>query len=64
MAQKKLYYEFSDNADVSRVIMELSGVMSWIKADMEDVTENDDQREYTITPVWMTEKQYKNLPQN
>lgn len=64
MAKKTLYYEFSDNADASGIVMDLSGIMEWIKADMEDVKESDDEREYTIVPVWLTDKQYRNLPES
>lgn len=62
--KKNLYYELSDNADASGIIMDLSGIMEWIKADMEEVKESDDEREYTIVPIWLTDKQYKNLPES
>lgn len=62
--EKKLYYELSDNADVSKIVMELSGCMAWIEGDMAGVTEkDDDEREYTITPVWMTDDEFANLPE-
>lgn len=64
MAKQKLYFQLSDNADVCNVVMNLSGVMQWIKGDMELVIENEDQRQYTITPIWLTDKEYRNLPES
>ena len=62
-AKKYLYYKLSDNADVSEVVMDLKGCMAWIEGDMEMVTEGDDDREYIISPVWMTQRQFNNLPE-
>ena len=61
--EKKLYYKLSDNADVCEITMDLSGCMAWIEADMEGVSEGEDEREFTITPIWMTEQEYENLPE-
>jgi hypothetical protein len=49
MDKKKLYYQLSDNCDVSKIVMQLSGTMEWIKNDEYNVSADDDQREYTIT---------------
>lgn len=62
--KKKLYYQLSDNADTSHVTMALSGCMSWIDGDMDGVSEEDSKEfEYTITPIWMTEDEFNNLPE-
>lgn len=62
--EKKLYYKFSDGGDYSNVIMELSGVMAWIEGDQSNFEEGDDDvPEYTITPVWMTEEEFNNIPE-
>ena len=62
--QKKLYYQLSDGMDVSKIVMGLSGVVAWIEGDMEGKTEEEtEDYEYTITPVWMTEEEFKNLPE-
>ncbi len=61
--QRKLFYEFSDGADVSKVVMELSGLMEWIKADEDEVSEVDDERFYTIVPIWLTDEEFSNLPE-
>jgi hypothetical protein len=59
----KLYYQFSDNADVSNIVMPLEDCIEWIKSDMEGLDENSKDIEYTITPIWMTEKEYEKLPE-
>lgn len=59
---KKLYYQLSDNADVSNITMELDGCMEWIKNDMAEKTELEaDEVEYTLTPVWLTDDEFENL---
>ena len=61
---KKLYFKFSDNQDVSGVTMSLDGCMAWIHADLEGVPVEDiSEFEYTITPVYMTEEEFRNLPE-
>lgn len=63
--EKKLYYQLSDNADVSKIVMELSGVMTWIEEDMKEFppeTPEDELPEYTITPIWLTDEEFDNLP--
>jgi hypothetical protein len=63
MAKKKLYYNLSD-ADGAIGVMALSGCMAYIKADMEDNTPDDvEDKEFTITPIWLTDKQYRDLPE-
>lgn len=61
--EKKLYYQFSDGGDYSNVTMDLSGVMAWIEGDQDNCKEGEDMPEYTITPVWMTEDEFDNLPE-
>lgn len=58
--EKKLYFTLSDNGDISGITMTLDGCMEWIYND--EITEGDE-TEYTITPVWMTEEEFKNLPE-
>lgn len=60
---KKLYYQLSDGGDYWNVTMELSGIMAWIEGDQDNCKEGDDMPEYTITPVWMTEEEFNNLPE-
>jgi hypothetical protein len=60
-AKKYAYYDYSNGED--RAVLDLSGVMAWIKEDMLTVTHTDDQPEFTITPVWLTRKEYRELPE-
>lgn len=62
--EKKLYYKLSDNADLGGVIITLQGCLDWIDTDMEQYSEEDSEDiVYTITPVWMTEHAFENLPE-
>jgi hypothetical protein len=61
--KKTLYYELSDNCDVTKLVSHLQGIMDFIEADMFDITEEDDRREYTINPVWLTDEEYSKLPE-
>lgn len=62
--KKKLFYQLSDGMDVSKIVMDLSDCMEWIKTDMEGKTEEEtEDYEYTITPIWMTEDEFENLPE-
>ena len=64
MSDKKLYFQFSDNADVSKVVMELSGVTTWIEEDLKGVPPEDiSEFEYTITPIYLTKEEFENLPE-
>jgi hypothetical protein len=61
--EKKLYYQYSDNSDVEKAIMHnLEDCMNWIDADMEDANPDED-REYTIIPVWLTDEEFESLPE-
>lgn len=65
--EKKLYYQLSDNADVSKIVMGLSGAMTWIEEDMKEFpegTSEDEMPEYTITPLWLTDEEFDNLPES
>jgi len=62
--EKKLYYQFSDNNDVSNVIMDLSGCMEWINADLNGVSPEDiSEFEYTIKPIYLTDEEVASLPE-
>lgn len=53
--EKKLFFELSDGADVNCIVMTLSGCMEWIKVDTDGLGETA-LNEYTIKPVFMTER--------
>lgn len=62
---KKLYYEI-DNGDEAYT-MDLSGCMELIKGEMEHMNEEktkQDEPEWVITPIWLTEAEYEALPEN
>lgn len=64
--EKKLYYQLSDGADISKIVMGLSGAMTWIEEDIKEFpvgTPEDEMPEYIITPVWMTDEEFNNLPE-
>ena len=67
MSDKKLYYAL-DNGEGEGGTMELSGCMEWIKGDMESnypdgqKMPEDELPSYTLTPVWMTDEEYEELP--
>jgi hypothetical protein len=67
MSEKKLYYRLGHSEGY--VIMELSGCMEWIKADMEageynENTPDFEKPEYTLEPMWLTEEEYDALPES
>jgi hypothetical protein len=62
--QKKLYYQLSDGADASNIVMELSGCMAWIEGEQPKTeAEETEDRQYTLTPIWLTDRQFKKLPE-
>lgn len=64
--EKKLYYQLSDGADVSKVVMELSGAVTWIEEGMKDFspdTPEDELPEWTLNPVWLTDEEFNALPE-
>jgi len=66
MSEKKLYYRLGHSEGY--VIMELSGCMEWIKADVEeqfnaDMPE-DEKPVYMLAPIWLTDEEYDALPES
>jgi hypothetical protein len=58
-ATKKLYYKFSDGGEYSNVVIDLDDIKSVIQA--ESIEEGDEDIEYIITPVWLTEDEFMDL---
>jgi hypothetical protein len=56
---KKLYYKFSDGGEYSNVVIDLDDIKSVIQA--ESIEEGDEDIEYIITPVWLTEDEFMDL---
>lgn len=61
--EKKLYFELADNADTGGVILKLSGAMAWIEGDIDNQGEGSE-IQYTLTPVWMADEEFENLPES
>jgi len=61
--EKKLFFELSDNADTHNVVLTLDGAMAWIEGDIDNQGE-DSEIQYILTPVWMTEEEFDNLPEH
>lgn len=62
----KCYFIISDNSGEYAVTMTLDGCMEWIKNDTDNYSEDipeDERAEYTLTPVWMTEDEFHDLPE-
>ena len=69
MKDKKLMVIFSDNADVSNIVLGeypngLSAVDEWIKNDIIELPDHEKEEvEYTISFKWMTQEEIDNLPE-
>jgi len=59
---KKLYYQLEDNDCISCIFPNMEDVKDYIECDMTDMNE-DDEVVYTITPVWLTEEEFSQLPE-
>lgn len=60
---KQLYYTLNGGA-CDNLIMSLTDCMKWIKDDIGEMTEVKSANvQFTITPVWMTKKEFENLPE-
>jgi hypothetical protein len=63
--EKQLYYRLSDNADLNELYLSsMREVAEHIDMDLGDIEPSDrDKVSYTISPVYMTEEEYNNLPE-
>lgn len=62
---KKLYFRLSDGDDISNVAMELSGAMKMIEEQMKEIAVDEgDDIVYALTPVWLTDEEFDNLPES
>lgn len=64
--ENKCYYTISDNSGEYNIVMTLDGCMEWIKNDNDNYGEyvpEDERPVYYITPIWMTEEEFNNLPE-
>jgi hypothetical protein len=62
--KKQLFWLVESNGDLSTTCGTLQQAMEEIEGDMEFLGKEDSKEaQYTITPTWMTEKQYEELPE-
>jgi len=59
----KIYFHFIDNGDIDLITPNLEDILEMIKADLEDIEEGESDREYSITPIWLTDDEFENLPE-
>lgn len=60
--ENKLYFQL-DDGEIA-YIMELSGCFEYIKNEMSAFNEVDNEsRKYTLTPMYITEEEFENLPE-
>lgn len=61
--EKKLYWLLESNYDLSLICNDLTQVQIQMECDFDSL--DDDEKEdhqYTITPQYLTQEQYENLP--
>lgn len=63
--EKKTVFVFSDGVDITGIVFEsLDAVEEWIKADVEELTDEElKDLEYTINVARMTHEEIDNLPE-
>lgn len=62
--EKKLYYNIQNNADLSMTVKDVNCLKNIMDGDFHDLTQEQiEEYEYTITPVFMTDKEFRNLPE-
>jgi len=60
--EKKMYFRVCDNADLDLTVDDLKTAADVIDAELSGVDETtEDEYEFTITPVFMTESEYADL---
>jgi hypothetical protein len=59
---KTLYYKLEDNGDINCIYPSLSEIMEVIGCEMEDIKEGEIV-EFIITPIWLTDEEFNNLPE-
>lgn len=63
--KKKLYWLLESNADLSVTCASPKAVIDMLESDFDNLSKQE-QREtqYTTTPVWYTDKEYAELPED
>lgn len=64
MEKKKFFKLTSDARDISGCIFpDLSGATEWINAELDELTDQTEETDYTITIIWMTQEEFENTPE-
>jgi hypothetical protein len=62
--KKKFFKLTSDSRDISRCIFpDLSGATTWIEAELDELDDESEETDYTITIIWMTQEEFENIPE-
>ena len=62
--EKKLYWLIEDNGDLSNTCESPESCVEVLKASFDDMEKVEQEAtEYSITPIWYTDKEYENLPE-
>lgn len=63
--EKKLYWLLEDNGDLSVYCESVEELTMLMEGEFESLERNEqEETQYTITPVWMTQQEYDNLPED
>jgi hypothetical protein len=60
---KKLFWLLEDNGDTSVTLPDLKSAIDIIESHLEVPQSELEQYQYTLTPVFMTDKEFENLPE-
>lgn len=64
-SEKKLYWEITSNIEVSVTVQNFDMGIEIIKNNFKELTnEEQSEVEYKLIPVWLTDRQYKRLPES
>lgn len=63
--EKKCFFKLSTNTGIREIVMDLLTCLTWIKNDTDypSGSEDGESRKYMLTPVWLTDEEFKNLPE-
>jgi hypothetical protein len=63
--EKKLYWEVESNGDLSFICNNLEDLTNLVENDFDSLNEDEqEETQYTITPVWLTDEEYNELPED
>lgn len=61
---KRCYYKLTDiNGDLAGLVLDEKGLADFLEGERDQYSESDDEREYKIEIVYMTQRKFENLPE-